>query len=283
MKGTCAAPRRRGFTLIELLVVIAIIAILASILFPVFAQARESARQTSCLNNLKQVALGSMMYSQDYDEMILFNDATGVWEGDKSPRKGETWMGRVYPYVKSYQVFACPNDSRPFNENTGGDATQWGAAVRPETAGPNRKYFKCSYATNEWLGFPGTAGTGNRVPTVQAMAGIQYPASTTFIAEGAGYWFNNWDVVGGQVWGYSRAMYANTGWGVWDNDWYNFDKYNQYARHRGGTIYSFLDGHVKYVPNKSAKRLRTDPNQSNGGKGVGVEYPLITPYGDPAQ
>jgi len=76
---------KRGFTLIELLVVIAIIAILAAILFPVFAKAREKARQTSCLNNQKQIVTATLMYAQDHDEMLP--DAAEVW-GVLSPDKG---------------------------------------------------------------------------------------------------------------------------------------------------------------------------------------------------
>src|SRR5438067_275349 len=89
MKGfrNLSEPTRRGFTLIELLVVIAIIAILAAILFPVFAQARESARMTSCLSNLRQIGTGTLMYIQDYDELYPNTIAwgrmwTGVWVAD---------------------------------------------------------------------------------------------------------------------------------------------------------------------------------------------------------
>jgi len=91
---------RRGFTLIELLVVIAIIAILAAILFPVFAKVREKARQTSCLSNEKQLGLGLIQYQQDNNE--TFPCVADTW--------GEGWAGRVYPYVKSTGVFACPDD-----------------------------------------------------------------------------------------------------------------------------------------------------------------------------
>ena len=91
---------QRGFTLIELLVVIAIIAILAAILFPVFAQAREKARQTSCLSNEKQLGLGVLQYVQDYDEM--FPPASNVWV--------DSWSITTQPYVKSYAVFRCPSD-----------------------------------------------------------------------------------------------------------------------------------------------------------------------------
>ncbi len=119
---------RKGFTLIELLVVIAIIAILASILFPVFARARENARRASCQSNLKQIGLGIMMYVQDYDETYPL-----LWYGSGNPsvvqtepgtpglqfKEGDggygvednyiTYMDLIYPYVKSVQVFRCPS------------------------------------------------------------------------------------------------------------------------------------------------------------------------------
>jgi len=130
-----------GFTLIELLVVIAIIAILASILFPVFARARENARRTSCLSNLKQVGLGLMMYVQDYDEkypMQFYFSSFGSAANNATPVAGTylqttpgtpgakfqigdtshgvlghyiTWMDLTFPYVKSVQIFKCPSST----------------------------------------------------------------------------------------------------------------------------------------------------------------------------
>jgi len=97
---------KRGFTLIELLVVIAIIAILAAILFPVFARAREKARQTSCLNNVKQITLGFMMYAQDYDEFIR-----SAYIPNAVHHTYWTWMFGIAPYVKNFQVLRCPNES----------------------------------------------------------------------------------------------------------------------------------------------------------------------------
>jgi prepilin-type N-terminal cleavage/methylation domain-containing protein/prepilin-type processing-associated H-X9-DG protein len=127
---------QRGFTLIELLVVIAIIAILAAILFPVFARARENARRTSCLSNLKQIGLGIMQYTQDYDERYPLSywwatpsdAATGVTcstagltgtpcnkfsvnPGNLGPYV--TWMDLIHPYIKSVQVFSCPSATQP--------------------------------------------------------------------------------------------------------------------------------------------------------------------------
>ncbi len=99
---------RRGFTLIELLVVIAIIAILAAILFPVFARAREKARQASCLSNVKQIALGMLMYVQDYDETFPLEWTDPAGEGSSNRY---TWPGAIFPYVKNRQVFDCPSQS----------------------------------------------------------------------------------------------------------------------------------------------------------------------------
>jgi len=120
----------RGFTLIELLVVIAIIAILAAILFPVFARARENARRASCQSNLKQIGLGFLQYSQDYDERLPFvmwlhptpgegydyrgNSSAGpgrVYWGQYGPVT--SWVDEIYPYVKSDQIFTCPSDPFP--------------------------------------------------------------------------------------------------------------------------------------------------------------------------
>lgn len=118
---------KRGFTLIELLVVIAIIAILAAILFPVFAKAREAARKTACMNNEKQIGTGLAMYLQDYDETMPrhYNPGTGL--AMRFPRDGQQWINtgdwfdpsdQIYPYIKNREVFACPSSLRA---TTGGN------------------------------------------------------------------------------------------------------------------------------------------------------------------
>src|SRR5580704_3804273 len=107
--------RNDGFTLIELLVVIAIIAILAAILFPVFASAREKARQTSCASNEKQLALAFLQYAQDYDEFMPCGTRDGAADianyasfGNAYNYLGTGWAGELYSYVKSTGVFTCP-------------------------------------------------------------------------------------------------------------------------------------------------------------------------------
>ena len=97
---------RRAFTLIELLVVIAIIALLAAILFPVFARARENARKSSCANNLKQIGIGLLQYMQDYDETVMPH-----WIGSATYPGTARWMDLTQPYIKNTQVFVCPSQA----------------------------------------------------------------------------------------------------------------------------------------------------------------------------
>jgi prepilin-type N-terminal cleavage/methylation domain-containing protein/prepilin-type processing-associated H-X9-DG protein len=114
----------RGFTLIELLVVIAIIAILAAILFPVFARARENARRTSCASNLKQIGLGLIQYAQDYDEQMVYDwyaQNSGISKPKDDPINGRAhspfaWPSRIQPYVKNRQIFRCPSAVRSSND-----------------------------------------------------------------------------------------------------------------------------------------------------------------------
>lgn len=110
----CAVLRRRAaFTLIELLVVIAIIALLAAILFPVFAQARKKGQQASCVSNLKQLTTGFLMYSQDYDGMMVSCrlDVPGTNNPLRPGAQWTDWADMIYPYIKNKGVYSCPSDA----------------------------------------------------------------------------------------------------------------------------------------------------------------------------
>lgn len=159
---------RRGFTLIELLVVIAIIAILAAILFPVFARAREKARQTSCLSNIKQLSLGMNMYAQDYDETLPrgAHSVDNSWDGADD----STWRLMLLPYVKNTQIFQCPSArvSTPFDGSVLIDGQQ--------NAG-----YAFNYA--HW-----GAGVGTN-PSGQAMGMAQDAASVILIVETTGHFY----------------------------------------------------------------------------------------------
>jgi prepilin-type N-terminal cleavage/methylation domain-containing protein len=143
--------RLRGFTLIELLVVIAIISILAAILFPVFARARENARRASCLSNLKQVGLGFMQYTQDYDEAYPLSSF---------PATNISWTASVQPYMKSLQIFRCPSDA----------GVRWNAPVSP----PAANYYTTSYIMNAWI-----AGTGKYAK----LSAMQSPSRVIVLAD----------------------------------------------------------------------------------------------------
>jgi len=109
--------KKSGFTLIELLTVVAIIAVLAAILFPVFARARENARRASCQSNLKQIGLAAMQYSSDYDGCLP--PAVMVKGPDPMAKSTETFVDLLQPYVKNVQVFVCPSFSTPSFAPTG--------------------------------------------------------------------------------------------------------------------------------------------------------------------
>jgi len=161
--NTTSTQTRNGFTLIELLVVIAIIAILAAILFPVFAKVREKARQTACLSNEKQLGMAYMEYVQDYDETFVFSTQFG------DPAAG--WTSRVYPYVKSTAVYTCPDD------NVARDA--WAPQKVSYSQNAN-----LSAGTPFW-NWTATA-TGYTGTQTAIEASLNAPASTVLLYESAG-------------------------------------------------------------------------------------------------
>ncbi|HPT96231.1 MAG TPA: DUF1559 domain-containing protein [Armatimonadota bacterium] len=161
------ARKARGFTLIELLVVIAIIAILAAILFPVFARARENARKSNCQSNLKQIGTGVMMYVQDFDEYMPFS-----WQ-ISNDQNGRIWPDAILPYIKNTGVFNCPS----FSTKVGLDSV--GKFLRTQMP----------YAANTCY-YGGRAGSASgpvaRHPMSKPMAEIRVPADTVFATDYSG-------------------------------------------------------------------------------------------------
>ena len=217
---------KKGFTLIELLVVIAIISIFASILFPVFARARENARRASCMNNLKQIGLAIMQYTQDYDERYpaaLDGPAGGPynthvttgWPGAKFSINGSShlvsWMDMIFPYVKSTQIFVCP--SQPDSHTlTGG---LWDASFYGYNSG-------ISGYGNDRYGKPwGSRNMGN------LLAEIQRPSETIMVMD---YLSQYNDQV-------SAITFVNSAAGTNTN----------VSPHFSGTNIGFADGHAKWM------------------------------------
>jgi prepilin-type N-terminal cleavage/methylation domain-containing protein/prepilin-type processing-associated H-X9-DG protein len=200
--------RRKGFTLIELLVVIAIIAILAAILFPVFARAREKARQASCSSNLKQLALGMLMYAQDYDDThVMYRYASGRYWSTEGPVDGwnyhssygysNSWPTFIYPYVKNTQIFLCPSTR---SNNMG---VAYGLPMYGINEAKNGK---------DAVWYTGRAGP--------SMGEVERPAELMMIGEKGG---------GGPQY-------------ILQNEYYVMRK-----DHNEGSNIAFLDGHVKWT------------------------------------
>ncbi len=234
---------RRGFTLIELLVVIAIIAILAAILFPVFARAREKARQASCQSNVKQLMLGLLMYCQDYDEKFPFFP----WgEGYNGNPNSSVWFKACYPYIKNMQIFACPSRSQ-----TVGIWAVWIQGTEFDNpsfvTGYSGSQANCrmGYGYNEIIGNWGPWWGHSGL----SLAELKRPAETVVIADCSSAWI-------GGYWSSSqrgflrRVAFAsprgNVGCGCPPDDSYVPSNPDDHTRHNGGSNVGFADGHVKW-------------------------------------
>ena len=222
------ANRARGFTLIELLVVIAIIAILASILFPVFSRARENARRASCSSNMRQLSLAFMQYTQDYDERLpgatdIGNGGatvTGGWvifasssyDPTNPTQKFDVVDGSVYPYVKNAQVYVCPSDI--------------------QDSGDSYSYNGCLVSSNSPQPRPG-----------KKLAAFSNTSDWLLLAEES-----NGDPATGST-----------------DDGFQERHNNFSARHLEGSNIAFLDGHVKFF---KAATLETSNYQTGGVAGA---------------
>jgi prepilin-type N-terminal cleavage/methylation domain-containing protein/prepilin-type processing-associated H-X9-DG protein len=233
--------RRYAFTLIELLVVIAIIAILAAILFPVFAQARDKARSAACLSNCKQIGTAVMMYTQDYDELYYWQaawdeeDELGAGSWGPTYRSYVRWSARHLPYIKNEGVFLCPSDK---NRRRGYCAPPGGGGCVP---------FPQSYGANLML------MTYTAAPV--SLAQIQRPAEKIFIAEAlvpfaccedwnveyhrAANWSGNEN---GWTFGTMRSnVGAAKALGITDA------QMSSVTRHSLGNTITYCDGHAKWT------------------------------------
>ena len=198
------AKRRGGFTLIELLVVIAIIAILAAILFPVFAQAREKARAISCLSNMDQVGLAIAQYSQDYDEALVkeyygFPPNCGYWttcDNWSSPGDGKAYWGWRYaiqPYMKSIEAYSCPDSEFV-------DQTHW-IAQASIPSGTNEGWAPEAQSVNSWvIGFANGLDNQYTPPGLNTLNQIAAPANTILAADArTGYNDIKEDMIGNTI------------------------------------------------------------------------------------
>ena len=268
-RSTAFTPAKRsaftlissGFTLIELLVVIAIIAILAAILFPVFAQAREKARQTSCLSNLKQWGLGFMQYAQDYDEAFPSQQY-----GGETTNSDVNWVSVLQPYVENQKINGASN------RNADGSAASKIAVCPSQFSGKRinaATQITMSYGYSEWsVGSRHVSfGSGPFKASVdprafRAIAEFVSPASTILLGEIAivysqttVYPIDNDAQVVQYLYGTPRNPndFINIPTGASQPAWEHIPDISGYShsnlddkRHNGGANYAFVDGHAKW-------------------------------------
>ncbi|MGB9876175.1 MAG: DUF1559 domain-containing protein [bacterium] len=228
---------RKGFTLIELLVVIAIIAILAAILFPVFSRARENARKTVCLSNMKQIGTALMMYVQDWDEcypVSCWGEAVCQWRDDIS-----YWLSGVFPYVKNVGIFSCPSQS-------GSHCFCFPAITRlPEFRDGNCPAWnrvKINYGYSEPMSYQRPL----------KMSRLQNPAATVVIADSPCQYLGDYHFVRTQdpARSFLRRIAFKDWWGCGcppkDPQAVPPDPDN-HTYHMGGSNIVFADGHAKWV------------------------------------
>jgi len=242
----------RAFTLIELLVVIAIIAILASILFPVFARARENARRASCSSNLKQIALGVIMYGQDYDEHMPI--VVGA-SADISESNPFGWADALQPYLKSTQIFQCPSDS--VGPPSGSYATQV----------QNKQY------SDYWINYQATN---------ISQASFDAPSMTILLGDGDASLSGDPGVTNGYK-GSSRytstSRYNSSGGAkVNTNPCSSAGRasFRDATRHLEGANFAFADGHVKWEKGLSGSDGYESQNVYNACTGTDKGFPTFS-------
>ncbi|MBC7806940.1 MAG: DUF1559 domain-containing protein [Akkermansiaceae bacterium] len=248
---SCNKPGRFAFTLIELLVVIAIIAILAAILFPVFAQARAKARATACLSNEKQIALALLAYTQDYDETMVKGWYGPNGFGESNNTTIYKWMDAIEPFVKNTQLFSCPDNPKGLaeegNESARGRFIPHKQLGTPNTdsRGSNDNRYYGSYALNcAYWGEPlnkkgpGEAGA--------AMSRIESPADTIWVTDGNGCYQFAWPNVNEDP----VQIRSEGGSKFLCGAFFNVNNKNEGAivdRHQGRLNVVYCDGHAKNI------------------------------------